>query len=79
MFEVELEAALRDSRALTDLAADVERDARVAGCRKLVVAAAWADAHSSGDHPDGGLLVEGWCRSVRSAVRRWRSSPRRAW
>jgi len=58
MFEVELEAALGDSRALTDLAADVERDSRIAGCRKLLVAAVWADAHSSVDHPDGGLLVE---------------------
>ena len=58
MFDDELEAALGDSRALTDLAANVENDSRIAGCRKLVVAAAWADAHSSVDHPDGGLLVE---------------------
>ena len=58
MFDDELEAALGDSRALTDLAANVENDSRIAGCRKLVVAAAWADTHSSVDHPDGGLLVE---------------------
>ena len=58
MFDAELEAALGDSRTLTDLAADVENDARIAGCRKLLVAAAWADAHSAVDHPDGGLLVE---------------------
>ena len=58
MFDDELEAALGDSRALTDLAANVEKRLPVAGCRKLVVAAAWADAHSSVDHPDGGLLVE---------------------
>jgi len=58
MFAAELEAALGDSRTLTDLAADVENDARIAGCRKLLVAAAWADAHSAVDHPDGGLLVE---------------------
>ena len=58
MFDTELEAALGDSRALTDLAADVENDSRIAGCRKLLVAAAWADAHSSVDHPDGGMLVE---------------------
>jgi hypothetical protein len=58
MFGEELEAALGDSHALTDLAATVERDSRIAGCRKLVVAAAWADAHSAVDHPDGGLLVE---------------------
>ena len=58
MFDTELEAALGDSHALTDLAADVENDSRIAGCRKLLVAGAWADAHSSVDHPDGGLLVE---------------------
>ncbi|HEY5785527.1 MAG TPA: hypothetical protein VIT65_12190 [Microlunatus sp.] len=58
MFDTELEAALGDSRALTDLAANVENDSRIAGCRKLLMAAAWADAHSSVDHPDGGLLVE---------------------
>ena len=28
------------------------------GCRKLVVAAAWADADSEVDHPGGGVLVE---------------------
>ena len=58
MFDTELEAALGDTHALADLAANAERDHRIAGCRKLVVAAAWADAHSSVDHPDGGLLVE---------------------
>jgi hypothetical protein len=58
MFDTELEAALGDSRALTDLAATVERDSRMAGCRKLVVAAVWADAHSAVDHPEGGVLVE---------------------
>ncbi len=58
MFTAELEAALGDTRILTDLAASAENDSRIAGCRKLQVAAAWADAHSSVDHPDGGLLVE---------------------
>ena len=58
MFDGDLEAALGDSRALADLAANAENDSRVAGCHKLLVAAAWADAHSSVDHPDGGLLVE---------------------
>ena len=58
MFDEELEAALGDTQALADLAANVEHHARVAGCYKLVVAAAWADAHSGVDHPDGGLLVE---------------------
>ena len=28
------------------------------GCHKLRVAAAWADAHSAVDHPDGGMLTE---------------------
>ncbi|HYI59259.1 MAG TPA: hypothetical protein VEX66_13900, partial [Microlunatus sp.] len=43
---------------LADLAAEVELQQRLWGCRKLVIAAAWADAHSEVDHPDGGLLVE---------------------
>ena len=58
MFEDGLEAALGDRRALADLSAAVQLDHKVAGCRKLVLAAAWADAHSSVDHPEGGLLVE---------------------
>lgn len=58
MFDDELEAALGDSRALTDLAAEAESEHRVAGCHKLILAAAWADAHSSVDHPEGGPLVE---------------------
>ena len=58
MFEDGLEAALGNRRALADLAAAVQQDHKIAGCRKLVMAAAWADAHSTVDHPDGGLLVE---------------------
>ena len=58
MFEDRLEAALGDRRALADLSASVQLDHKIAGCRKLVLAAAWADAHSSVDHPDGGPLVE---------------------
>ncbi len=58
MFDDGLEAALGDRRALADLSAAVQLDHRMAGCRKLVLAAVWADAHSSVDHPDGGLLVE---------------------
>ncbi len=58
MFDDGLEAALGDRRALADLSAAVQLDHKMAGCRKLVLAAAWADAHSSVDHPDGGLLVE---------------------
>lgn len=58
MFEDGLEAALGDRRALADLSSVVQNDHKIAGCRKLVLAAAWADAHSVVDHPDGGLLVE---------------------
>ncbi len=58
MFEDGLEAALGDRRALADLSAAVQLDHKIAGCRKLVLAAAWADAHSGVDHPDGGPLVE---------------------
>jgi hypothetical protein len=58
MFEDGLEAALGDRRALADLSAAVQADHKIAGCRKLVLAAAWADAHSTVDHPDGGPLVE---------------------
>lgn len=87
MFDGELEAALGDSRALTDLAADGENESRVAGCRKLVVAAAWADAHSSVDHPDGGPLVERLvpigpvgCPSVAEfAVQGSTNTPRHGW
>ncbi|WP_231851311.1 hypothetical protein [Microlunatus phosphovorus] len=58
MFEDRLEAALGDRRALADLAARAEQQSKRWGCRKLVVAAAWADAHSEVDHLEGGVLVE---------------------
>ena len=58
MFEERLEAALGDRRALADLAARAEQQSKRWGCRKLVVAAAWADAHSEVDHLEGGVLVE---------------------
>ena len=58
MFDERLEVALGDRHALADLAGDVEREQRLWGCRKVVIAAAWADAHSEVDHPDGGMLVE---------------------
>ncbi len=58
MFDERLEVALGDRRALADLAAEVEQQQRWWGCRRLVIAAAWADAHSEVDHPDGGMLVE---------------------
>ena len=58
MFDTRLEAALGDRRALADLSAAVQNDHKIAGCRKLVLAAAWADAHSGVDDPDGGPWVE---------------------
>ena len=58
MFEERLEAALGDRRALADLAQRAEQRSKMWGCRKLVMAAAWADAHSEVDHPEGGVLVE---------------------
>ncbi|HYI53211.1 MAG TPA: HNH endonuclease signature motif containing protein [Microlunatus sp.] len=58
MFEDGLEAALGDRRALAHLSSAVQEDHKIAGCRKLVMAAAWADAHSTVDHSDGGPLVE---------------------
>lgn len=58
MFDDGLEAAQGDRRVLADLAGDVEAEVRRSGCRKLLVAAAWADAHSEVEHPDGGMLVE---------------------
>ena len=58
MFDDRLEAVRGDRHALADLAAEVEQQQRLWGCRKLLIAAAWADANSEVDHPDGGLLVE---------------------
>ena len=58
MFDDRLESALGNARALADLAAETENEVRQLGCRKLRVAAAWADAHSDVAHPDGGMLVE---------------------
>ena len=60
MFDERLEVALGDRPALADLAAEVEQQQRWWGCRKLVIAAAWADAHSEVDHrvarmPSSGL------------------------
>ncbi|MFT4164261.1 MAG: hypothetical protein QM650_03375 [Microlunatus sp.] len=47
MFESEMEAALGDPRALLRLAMDTMVAEREAGCRKLVIAAAWADCHGA--------------------------------
>jgi hypothetical protein len=58
MFDDRLESALGNARALADLATETENEVRHLGCRKLRVAAAWADAHSDVDHRDGGMLVE---------------------
>ena len=58
LFGERLEAALGSSPALADLAAETEAEVRQTGCRKLRVAAAWADVHSQVEHPDGGILTE---------------------
>jgi hypothetical protein len=52
MFEDRLEAALGCRADLTVLAGDTHDDDKTTGCRKLLVAAAWADAHSAPDRPD---------------------------
>ena len=46
------------SALLAGFAKKAEQRSKMWGCRKLVVAAAWADAHSEVDHPGGGVLVE---------------------
>ena len=58
MFDDRLEGVLGDPGALADLAGRCETQTRRWGCRKLLLAAAWADAHSEVDHPSGGVLVE---------------------
>ena len=58
MFGNRLEAALGNRRALADLAAHTEHQSKQWGCRKLVIAGAWADARSDVDRPEGGVLVE---------------------
>lgn len=47
MFETQLEASLGNPRGLLHLASDTVTAERVAGCRKLLVAAAWADCHGA--------------------------------
>lgn len=47
MFEAWLAESLGDPSALLHLAADTYVAERAAGCRKLVLAAAWADCHSA--------------------------------
>lgn len=47
MFESKLEEALGDPSALLRLAADTVAAERQAGCRKLVIAAAWAGCHGA--------------------------------
>ena len=56
MFEDRLETGLGNPRALLNLAADTMHAERAAGCRKLQIAAAWADCHSA---PAGLELVDG--------------------
>ena len=52
MFDQWLEESLGDPGALLSLAADNHEGERRAGCRKLVLAAAWADCHGETDDPD---------------------------
>ncbi len=47
MFEDRLEESLGNPRALLNLASDTMLAERTAGCRKLLLAAAWADCHSA--------------------------------
>jgi len=49
MFANQLEGSLGDPDALLRLAEEVRVEERVAGCRKLQVAAAWADCHGAPD------------------------------
>lgn len=58
MFADQLEAALGDRRVLARMAEDTEIEQREVGCRKLRLAAAWADAHAGVDDPEGGIAVE---------------------
>ena len=56
MFEQWLEESLGDPGELLSLAADNHANERRAGCRKLLLAAAWADCHgetTDPDHPSG--------------------------
>ena len=52
MFERWLEESLGDPGALLSLAADNHATERRAGCRKLLLAAAWADCHGETTDPD---------------------------
>ena len=53
MFEDRLEAAIGSPADLARLGAEVHDELKSAGCRKLLIAAVWADAHSAVDRPDG--------------------------
>jgi len=52
MFERWLEESLGDPGELLSLAADNHATERRAGCRKLMLAAAWADCHGETTDPD---------------------------
>ncbi len=52
MFEAWLEESLGDPSALLDLVSDTMAAERRAGCRKLRLAAAWADCHGDTGDPD---------------------------
>ena len=75
MFEDRLEAAIGSPADLVRLAADTHDELKVAGCRKLLVAAAWADAHSAVERSRRCRRTircgpSGWWRWARSAARR---------
>ena len=52
MFTTQLDEAVADPRALLGLGREVMVQERMAGCRKLQVAAAWADCHGAPDDSD---------------------------
>ena len=54
MFTTQLDAAVADPRVLLELGREVMVQERMAGCRKLQVAAAWADCHGTQDDGDAG-------------------------
>ena len=67
MFEQWLEESLGDPGELLSLAADNHGQERRAGCRKLVLAAAWADCHGETTDPevagrDSSVLVDRFVR-----------------
>ncbi|HEY5786492.1 MAG TPA: hypothetical protein VIT65_17120 [Microlunatus sp.] len=65
MFDRWLDESLGDPGGLLSLAADNHAFERWAGCRKLLLAVAWADCHGETDDPDAA------CRSTSVLVERF--------